>query len=56
MFGTLFDTQVFPEFVEVKIEFLAATASLLPSADEATPEQFIASREVFHVTPEFVEV
>jgi len=38
VFGTLFDIQVFPEFVEV------------------TPEQNAASREVFHVTPEFVEV
>jgi hypothetical protein len=42
MFGTLFDVQVIPESVEVKIEppptqYTSETATtLLPSADEAT--------------------
>jgi hypothetical protein len=57
--GRLFEVQVLPEFVEVYIEsFWAAATSLVPSAEEATDDQYFAGvpDAADQVPPEFVEV
>ena len=63
--GTLFEIQVIPKFVEVKIEFekvvlpLAASAvatNFLPSADDATEVQAKTGEPLLiQLIPEFVE-
>jgi hypothetical protein len=53
----LFDVQVAPKFVEVKILAVEAAINLLPSAEAATPIQNTTGKLFeIHVTPAFVEV
>jgi hypothetical protein len=50
----LFDVQVEPELVEVKIKLFAAT-NFVPSAEDATVHQPIRGSTPIQVAPEFVE-
>ena len=61
--GALFETQLAPELVELKMKLFvvvddsAPATSLVPSADEATPSQFAAGTLFeFQVIPKSVEV